>query len=131
MSAQPRAHESCVPFSPGLRSPIITRSHEPHLSCPHRAADELDPETNLHLIDEGAHLDEGRPSSVAKNTLAEPTMSFASSNSTICFLNRVISSCSSDDAPGARPASISARFFHNRDVSGLSPRRLATWLAAV
>jgi hypothetical protein len=102
------------------------RSHEPHLSCPRRAADELDPETSLHLIDEGNHLDEGRPSSVAKNTLAERRISFDFSNSTICIFSRLISSCASDDVPGARPASTSARFFHNRNVSGITPSRPAT-----
>jgi|GEM_PF-6219554 len=87
-------------------------------------------EAILHHIDEGDHLDEGRPSSVAKNTLADRRISFAFSNSTICFFNRLISACASDVVPGATPVLTSARFFHNRNVSGFTPSRPATWLAA-
>ena len=57
-------------------------------------------EAILHHIDEGDPLDEGRPSLVAKNTLADRRISFAFSNSTICFLGRLISSCASDVVPG-------------------------------
>jgi len=41
----------------------------------------------LHHIDEADHLDEVRPSSVAKNTLADRRISSASPNSAICFFN--------------------------------------------
>ena len=57
-------------------------------------------ETILHYIDEVDHLDEVRPSSVAKNTLADLRISFAFSNSAICFFNRLISACAFRSRPG-------------------------------
>src|SRR5664279_1668648 len=117
-------------YRAAFRCPIPAGRHESHLGCSHRAPDELDPKTILHHIDEGDHLDEGRPSPVAKNTLADRSISFAFSSSAICFFNRLISICAPDDVPGSRPASISARFFHSRNVSGFTPSRPATWLAA-
>ncbi|OBA44005.1 hypothetical protein [Gordonia sp. 852002-51296_SCH5728562-b] len=63
---------------------------EPHLGLPHHTANELDPETTTHLVDERDHLYEGRPSSVAKNMLTDRRISFAFSNSTICFFNRIL-----------------------------------------
>ncbi len=63
-----------------LGGPVATSGHEPHLGLPHDPADELDPETRLHLIDEADHLDEGRPSSVAKDTLTDRRISFAFSS---------------------------------------------------
>ncbi|GGF47180.1 hypothetical protein GCM10010922_23730 [Microbacterium sorbitolivorans] len=62
---------------------------EPHLGLPHHTAHELDPETTTHLVDERDHLYEGRPSSVANNMLADRRISFAFSNSAICFFNRI------------------------------------------
>ena len=64
-------------------------------------------EAIFHHIDEADHLDEGRPSSVAKNTLTERKISFVFSNSEIYFFNRLISACASDVAPGATPAEAS------------------------
>ncbi|GAB33127.1 hypothetical protein [Gordonia otitidis] len=61
-----------------------------HLGLPHHTANELDPETTTHLVDERDHLYEGRPSSVAKNMLTDRRISFAFSNSTICFFNRIL-----------------------------------------
>ncbi|RQP12816.1 MAG: hypothetical protein EAS51_01650 [Microbacteriaceae bacterium] len=79
---------------------VSTGGEEPHLGLPHHTADELDPETITHLVDERDHLDEGRPSSVAKNTLADRRISFAFSNSAICFFKRLISACASLEVPG-------------------------------
>lgn len=94
-------------------------------------ADELDPDATHHHVDEGDRFDEVRPSSVGKNTLADRGIPLAFSSSAICFLNRLIFTCASQVMPGFRSVSISARFFHNRDVSGLPSSRLATSLAAV
>lgn len=60
---------------------------EAHLGLPHHTADELGPETISTLIDEADHLDEGRPSSVAKNTDASRSTWFAFSSSAMRFFN--------------------------------------------
>jgi len=67
-----------------------------------------------------------RPSSVAKNTLAERRISLTFSNSAIYFFSRLMSSCASEVIRASRSVSTSARFFDNRSVSGLTPRRPAT-----
>ena len=94
--------ERFTPRSPSERMirPVSARGAEsPQL--PDGAADELVPEAILHHIEEADHLDERRPSSVAKNTLADRRISFAFSNSTICFFNRLTFICATDGVPGA------------------------------
>ncbi|MCK9917007.1 MULTISPECIES: hypothetical protein [Microbacterium] len=97
--------QQLVPKLPGgrgprFRSPVSAGGEEPHLGVPHHAADELDPETTTHPVNERDHLDERRPSSVAKNTLADRRISFALSNSAIYFFNRLISAWASLEVPG-------------------------------
>ena len=81
-------------------------------------------ETSLNLIDKIISTRGGRArwrQQLVKNSSPKARISFAFSHSTSCYFSRLISRCASDDVLGARPASISARFFNNRNVSAFTP----------
>ena len=115
---------------PALRSPITPGRVEipPRLPawCGRRARPRSDPSSHLSTSMKAIISTRGGRARWQKNTLADRRISFAFSSSTICFLGRVIFTCASEVVPGSRPASTSACFFNNRNVSGLTPSRPAT-----
>src|SRR5215207_1417726 len=115
-----------------FRRPVTRRSHKPALELlTQYAADPLNPETILMLIDVADHRGAGRSSSAAKNADAVRRISFARRSSAFSFFNRRISASSSEVVPGRVPASTSERRSHLRSVSLFTPSRDATaWIAA-
>jgi len=116
--------------------PKTARGQESHPSYSHNEADELDLDLDLDLetilrnVDEDDQRGVGRPSSVAKSTLADRRIPHALSRSAICSHNQSISACVSDDVRGSRPASMSAHLLQSRNVLGFTASRPAAGLAA-
>jgi hypothetical protein len=82
-------------------------------------ADRLDPELVAVFVDEPDYLGSRGSSSRAKKADAAFKISFARRNSAFSRSNCFMRARSSVVNPGLRPASVSARRTHNRNVSEL------------